>query len=186
MKNIVKFIIFIIFTVAVFFIEDLKIIGLIFLFNCIIAILLKIKLRDIFYNLKLFIPFIIFTAVINIVFSGLYEGILIGIRIIICYSITYIYSKTVTIVEISDTIQKLLYPLKIFKIDTNNIGIMISISICMIPILKNEIYTLKNAMKSKGKLLKINTMIIVIKPILISILNKTKEMEKALISKAYM
>lgn len=185
MKNILKFIIFIIYTISIFFIDNSIILGCMFLFNFTISLLLKINLKGMFYNLKILLPFIIFTSVINIVFASLYEGIIIGIRIIICYITTYIFSKTLTVFEISDTIEKLCYPLKIFRIDTNNIGIMVSISICMIPVLKNEIHTLMQAMKSKGKLVKVNSIIIVMKAILISILRKTNHMEKTLIAKGY-
>ena len=51
--------------------------------------------------------------------------------------------------------------------------------------LSKKISTLINAMKSKGKPIKIRNMIFVMKPTLISILNKTREMEKTLVSKAY-
>lgn len=185
MKNIIRFIAFIAYTILIFLLNDLKLLCYIFFLNFIMAILLKIELKRMFYNLKILLPFIIFTMLINIILANLYDGIMIGIKLIICYNITYIFSKTVTILEIVDTIQKVCYPLKIFKINTNNIGIMISISICMIPVLKNEIYTLIQAMKSKGEQIKINSIIIIMKPMLISILRKTSNIEKTLISKAY-
>ena len=185
MKNIIKFITFIICTILIFLIKDFKIIGLLFVATLILAIILKLELKNICNNLKILLPFILFTCIINIIFSGIYEGFLIGTRMIICYNITYIYSKTSTVIQISETIQKLCYPLKFFKVDINNIGIMISISICMIPVLKNEIYTAISAMKVKGKKIGIKSMMIIMKPILISIFNKTREMETTLIAKAY-
>ena len=106
-------------------------------------------------------------------------------KIFNCYIATYIFSKVLTISEIVDTIQKLCYPLKIFKINTNNIGIIVSISICMIPVLKREMYTLIQAMKSKGKLIKINNTIIIMKSMFISILIRSGQIERTLISKAY-
>lgn len=185
MKNIVKFIIFIIYSILIFLVNDLKLLGSIFLLNFFIAMLLKIDLKRMFYNFKILLPFIVFTMIINILFDSLYDVFLIGIRLMICYNITYIFSKTLTVLEISDTIQKLCYPLKILKINTTNIGMMVSISICMIPVLKNEIYTIMQAIKSKGRPIKINSIIIVMKPMLISILRKTSQIEKTLIAKAY-
>ncbi len=185
MKNIIKFIIFIIYTILIFILNDIKILICLLLLNFIITILLKIRLKNMFYHLKILLPFIIFTMGINIFLAGLYDGIIMGIRIFICYHITYIFSKTYTFLELADMIQKLCYPLKIFKINTNHIGIMVSISMCMIPVLKNEISTRMQAIKSKGKPLKMNNIIILMKPILISILTRTNQMEKTLISKAY-
>lgn len=185
MKNIVKFIIFIIYTISIFFLNSVKLLACMFFLNFIIAIILKIDLKKMLYNLKILLPFIIFTMLINILLASLYDGIIMGIRIVICYSITYIFSKTLTVLEVADTIQKLCYPLKIFKININNIGMMVSISICMIPVLKNDIYTLIQTMKAKGRIMKINSIIIIMKPMLISILRRTSQMEKTLLTKAY-
>lgn len=185
MKNIVKFIIFIIYTISIFFLNNLKLLGCMFFLNFIIAIILKIDLKRMRYNLKILLPFVIFTMLINIFFDSLYDGIVIGIRIIICYNITYIFSKTLTVLEVADNIQKICYPLKAFKININNIGLMVSISICMIPVIKNEIYTLMQAIKAKGRIMKINSIIIIMKPMLISILRKTSQIERSLRAKAY-
>jgi len=185
MKNIIKFIVFIIITISIFFIENFNLIGAIFLCDCIIAVRLKINFKKIIYSLKILMPIVIFTILINIISSGIYDATLIGIRMVVCFLMTYIYSKTVTTLEISETIQKLFYPLKLFKVNTKNIGIMVSIAICMIPILKEEIESLIKSMKSRGKQIKITNITIVIKPLLISILNKTIHMEKSLISRVY-
>lgn len=73
--------------------------------------------------------------------------------------------------------EKILFPIVYEDIE--------SISICMIPVLKNEISALIKAMRSKGKTMKINSMIIIMKPMLISVLRKTSQIEKTLIAKAY-
>ncbi len=185
MKNIIKFVIFIIYTILIFFINDLRLLLGLFLLNCMITVISKIDLKKMLYSFRMVLPFIAFTVLVNIIFDGLYNGIIIGIRIIICYNGTYIFSKKITVLEIIDAIQKLCYPLKIFKINTNNIGMIVSISICIIPVLKSEIYSLSKTMKSKGKLIKIKSTIIIMKPMLISILKRTNQIEKTLIAKAY-
>lgn len=136
-------------------------------------------------TLKIGLPFIIFTVVINMAFDSILAGIRIGIRLIICYQMTYIFSKTVTILEIAEVIQQLCFPLKMLKINTSNIGLMIAISISMIPIFKSEIVNLMQAMKAKGRPIKINSTILLMKPMLISILTKTSQIEKTLKAKAY-
>ena len=185
MKNIIKFIVFITYTVSIFFINDLSLLGGLFLLNFIIATILKINLKRMFYNFRVLLPFILFTVLINIFLNSVCDGIIIGIRIIICHNITYIFSKKFTVLEVADTIQKICYSLKLFNVNTNNIGMIVSISICMIPVLKGEIYAISQAMKSKGKLIKINSTTIIMKPMLISILRRTNQIEKTLIAKAY-
>ena len=186
MKNIIKFIIFITYTISVFFINNLSLLVCLLLLNCIIAIVLKINVKRMFYSFRLLLPFIVFTVVINAFIDSVYNAIKIGIRIMICANVTYIFSKRITALEIANTIEKICYPLKLFKINNKNIGMMVSISICMIPVLKDELYAILMSMKSKGKVLKINNMGVLMKPMLISILRRTNQIEKTLIAKAYM
>lgn len=185
MKNVVKFIVFITYTVLIFFIKDIKILISLFLLNLVVSGLLKIKFKDMLYNFKIFFPFILFTVILNIIFANLNEGILIGIRIIICYNVTYIFSKRTTTTEIAETIKKLFYPLKIFGVNVDNIGIIVSVSICIIPVLRTEMSSLIQTMRAKGKLMKLSSIVIIMKPMLISILRRTNQMEKCLIAKAY-
>ncbi len=185
MKNMIKFIIFIVYTISIFFISDFILLAVLFLLNFFIAVILKINLKNMLYNLKILLPFIIFTSTINVIFDSLVAGILIGVRILICYNVTYVFSKTMTSSELASTIKNLCFPLKIFKINTENIGLMVSISICMIPVLKSELYSIIQAMKSKGKIMKMNGISVAMKPILISILRRTNEIEKTLIAKGY-
>ncbi len=185
MKNVIKFILFIFYTIFLFLIKDVKILVLAILLNFIVTFLLKFSLKNMFYSIKMFLPFIAFTILFNILFASLQEGILMGIRIMICYHTTYLFSQTITILQVADTIQKISAPLKLFKVNTKNIGIMISISICMLPILKKEMETLMQTMKAKGERLKPSNMAIIMKPMLISILKKTGQIEKTLLAKAY-
>lgn len=185
MKNIIKFIVFIMYTIYIFFVSDFRLLAILFLLNFLIAIYLKINLKKMIYNLIILFPFIMFTGIINIIFDSLIAGILISIRIVICYNVTYVFSKTMTVSELANTIKNLCCPLKLFKINTENIGIMVLISICMIPVFKSELYSVIQAMKSKGKMMRISSITIIMKPILISVLKKTNEIEKTLVAKGY-
>ena len=185
MKNLLKFIIFIVLTFAIFFIKNIYVLCIIATISISFMLILKISIKDFFKSFKMLIPFLFLAFLLNIVLSDFMEATLILFRIIICYFITYIYYKTTTIAEISYTFELLLSPLKIFKINTKSISLIVSISLCTIPILKNEITAVQNAIKSKGAKIKINNFSLVLKPILISIIKRTGEMEKALISKGY-
>ena len=185
MKNIVKFVLFLIYTIGIFFISSPIVLCALFLFNIIMAFILKIDFKKMGNNLLILLPFILFTIFINILFESIYFGVLIGIRLIICYNITYIFSKIFTIMEFAYTIEKMCLPFKIFKVDTKNIGIIISISICMIPVFKNQMQDLIKAMKSKGQKFNIKNISVLMKPVLIHVLQKTTQIEKTLISEGY-
>lgn len=184
-KNIFKFIIFIIYTIAIFFIKNPIIIAVLFLIDLSLFFISKLDYKNLLYNLKWASFVIIFTVIINIIFDSLYTGILFGVRLLLCYFTTYIFSKNIKIYELTEVIETITYPLKIFKINTREIGIIISIAICMIPVLRFEINTIKNSLISKGQKPGISFIKNASKPLMISILMKTDELEKTLIAKAY-
>ena len=142
-KNIIKFIFFDIFVLSVFFINNYLILFLIFLSNLIIEKILKIKLKKSIEYLLYISPIIIITLIINSLISNIEYAFLIMVRFIIACNSTYIFSKSISVVEISEVIEKLLSPLKLFKINTSSIGLLISMGISFIPILKDEIIELK-------------------------------------------
>ncbi len=90
-----------------------------------------------------------------------------------------------TTLEFVSVIQNMLCPLKIFKINPENIGMMMRIAFCVLPILKTEIEQKRYALKAKGMEPKLSNITIMLKPLLISILRRTNEMEKSLKAKGY-
>lgn len=138
MKNVIKMLVFIIYTILLFWVNDFKILLCTILLQIALMLICKISIKDALRSLLYLMPFIIFTIIINILVMEKKEAFFIGIRLIIVCNITYIYGKTTTAREISKTIENLLYPLKIFKVNTRNIGIIISIAITLIPMLYQE------------------------------------------------
>ncbi len=185
MKNLLKFLVFLLYMISIFFVENLVSLLLLFLFNISFIIVLKIQMRTLFKNIRLLLPFVLLTGLLNIVLGDLKIGLLMIIRLLIAYQITYIFSKSMTSVEVAKVIQSLAYPLKILKIDNEKIGIMISISFCVLPILKSEIESKRYALEAKGVEFKVRNYFMIMKPLFISILRRTNEMEKSLMAKGY-
>lgn len=190
MLYIIGFILFLIYTFLIFFIKEYFLLLIILIINLILTIIFKINIKNIFISLLKMIPFIIFTTIINIAFSGISYGVLIGIRLILVCNITYIYSKKMTPQRLQYVIQTLLTPLKIFKIDNKEIGIIVCIGITFIPIIQKEIEQIKNSLKAKGFDLRFVNIIknpnYILVPLLTSIIKRVGEIEQSLLSKGYM
>ena len=189
MKNLIIFILFLLYTIGIFFIENYIILGCLFLFNLSIAIVLKINLFQMLKYLLKLLPLIIFTSIINLLFADLKFSILIGIRLILVCNTSYIYSKTISYIEFSEIIEKIVFPLKIFRVNPKDIGIIITIGISFIPIMKDEIYTMKNVLKVKGikptNFSIIKNLNLIFKPFFISIFQRINEIEMSLKAKGY-
>ena len=91
--------------------------------------------------------------------------------------------------EFAEVIEKMIYPLKIFGINPKDIGLIITIALSFIPIMKDEIKEIKNILKVKGimptnfNLIKNSSLIF--KPFFVSILQRINDVEMSLKAKGY-
>lgn len=189
MKKLIKFILFLIYTVGIFFIENYIVLASIAIFNLLIMIIIKINIKHAVNNLIKLLPFILFTAVVNILFADLQFAILIGVRLILVCNLSYIFSKTITYTEFGEVIEKLMYPFKIFGINPKEIGLVITIALSFMPIMKSEFEQMRNVLKVKGikptnfNLLK--NLSLIFKPFFISVLQRVNEVEMSLKAKGW-
>ena len=189
MKNLIKFILFLIYTIGIFFIKSYITLGIILGVNIFIAIIYKVNLLDSLKNILKLLPFILFTGLINLLFTNLDFAILLSVRLVLVCNISYIYSKTITYLEFAEVIEKIIYPLIIFGINPKDIGLIITIALSFIPIMKDEISGIKNVLKVKGirptNINLIKNSSLVFKPFFISILQRINEVEISLKAKGY-
>lgn len=189
MKNLIKFTLFLVYTIGIFFVKNYIELGIIAIFNIILMIISKINLKNAINNLIKLLPFVLLTVVINMLFADLENSVLIGIRLIMVCNLSYIFSKTISYMEFAEVIEKIAYLLKIFSINPKEIGLVVSIALSFVPIMKNEISQIKNVLKVKGikptnfNLLKNSKLIF--KPFFISIMQRLNEIEMSLKAKGY-
>ncbi len=189
LKNIVKFILFLIYTISIFFIKNYILLTLILFINISLILISKININKAIKSLIKLMPFILFTVVINIIFVDLKFAILIGVRLILVCNISYVFSKTISYTEFGEVIEKLLFPLKIFKVNPKEIGIIITIALSFMPILKDELLQINNSLKAKGmNMTNINLIKnanLIFKPFFVSVLQRINEVEMSLRAKGY-
>ena len=94
-----------------------------------------------------------------------------------------------TFSKLQYVIETILKPLKIIKVDSKEIGIMLCIGIAFVPIIQKEIINIKYSLKAKGFnvnakniLLKPNYILI---PLITGIIKRVGEIENSLSSKGY-
>ncbi len=189
MLIIIVFILFLIYTTLIFFLKNYLLLGLVLFINLYLMIVFRLNLKKTLLFLSKLMPFILFTGILNVILGDLELGILIVIRLILVCNITYIFSKKMTPKKLQYAVEKLLFPLKIFKVNTKEIGIIVSVSIAFIPIIQKEIENLKNSLISKGFRLNLKNFIkrpnIILMPLITSVIKRTGEVEQSMISKGY-
>ncbi len=75
--------------------------------------------------------------------------------------------------------------LKLFKVNTDDIKVMICISLSVIPILKKDLYELKEACKAKKITLNLKNIKIVLVKFFLSLILRVNEIEESMIEKGY-
>ena len=154
----------------------------------ILVIVKEINIRFINY-LKVILSFIVLTALFNYFLGDINIMILTTSRLIVVCLLTYIISKILSVNKISKGITNLLYPLRIFKIDLEELEITISIALSLIPILSNEAKQIKLSLSSKG--FNFNFKNVITRPHIFvitytqSIFRKIDELELSLLAKGY-
>lgn len=136
-------------------------------------------------NLLKFLPFILLTVIINIWLDTDKNAIWIGVKLLLVCNITFLYSQTTTTTSIAKTIRKLGTPLKIFKINPEQIEVLVAISLAMLPILKREYSEIKEACKAKNIKLTIGNIKIILSKLLTSFLIRVSQIDEALVEKGY-
>lgn len=187
--TVIGLIAFIIYTSLIFFIKEYYLLAGSLIINIILMFILKINIKKASLFILKLLPFILFTAIFNLIFGDVKLSTLVSLRLILVCNITYVFSCKMTPKKIQYGVEKILSPLKIFKINTRDIGVMVSISLSFIPILQKEIQNLKYSLISKGFNLNLKNLIkkpnYILVPLLTSVIKKTAEIEQSMISKGY-
>ena len=185
MKILFKFLIFFTYLIFIFVVKQIPLFIFLILASIIIMKILKNSIKDFGKTLVFLIPFLILTFIFNLICGELLDAVLILIRLILAYIVTYIFSKLTPTSEIVYFVELITKPFCIFRVNNKKVGLIAGIGVSMIPVLKDEIEQKIYALKSKGYKIEINNLKIIFKPIFISILKRTGEIEKSLIAKGY-
>lgn len=185
MKNCLKLIIFLIYATLIFLLES-KLAILIFAFtNLSLMLLFNVDIKKVANSMKGFILVVLITAIINMAMINFGFGLNIGIKLLLVYHATCIFSQKITYMGLADGIEKLFYPIKWIGINPKDISLLVCIALSFIPILKDEIYQIRNSLKSKGFKLNLRNSKLIFKPFFISLLKRVNDIENSLKSKAY-
>lgn len=185
MKNTILFLCFILYATSIFFIDNNVLLLIVTVLNLLAMIICQINPRKAMGNLYKIFPFVLFTVAINCILSDYQYAILVGIKLLLVCNITYTYSKITTVRGIAKTIKTFCTPLKLIKVNPDEIELLVCISLSMIPILKKEYIQVKDACSAKGMKIDIKNMKTILTKLMISILKRVNYLEEAIIEKGF-
>ena len=207
-----KIILAIIYIVASFLCKNVFSFALLLVSALTLVILSRIPIRIVLKSIKAIIFVMVFTAILNVfwtkggtenlIFSwkfisiysdGLYNAAFIIVRIISmivgsCMFLTY----TTTPIQLTDGLESLLSPLKIFKIPVHEFAMMMTIALRFIPTIVEETGKIMSAQKARGAdftsgslIKRAKALIPVLIPLFISAFRRAGELATAMTCRCY-
>ena len=203
-----KLLLTIFYIVTVFFAESFLSYGMVILFLIGAVAISKIRFSMILKSLKPIIFIILFTALLNIfyakgeplwqwwIFKISLEGIVLalkmGLRIILLVAGSSLLTYTTSPIMLTDAMEALLSPLKVFKLPVGELAMMMSIALRFIPTLVEETEKIMNAQKARGAdfesgslVRRAKALIPIIIPLFVSAFRRADELAMAMESRAY-
>lgn len=174
-------------------------------------IITKVPIKLYLKNIRSILPVIIFTALINIFYGGggdiifkiwklqvstggVYRAFYMALRIVLLITVSSVLTYTTSPNDLTDAIEKLLSPLKIFglKNAVHTLAMMMTIALRFIPTLVEETEKIMNAQKARGADLesgnlfeRIKALIPILIPLLISSVKRAYELAEAMECRCY-
>ena len=183
--------------------------ALITAFAIFVYTLSRLSPRLLLKSLKPIIPIILLTSVLLLFFNkngtalvefgklaitdnGIYVAIFIAVRILVLIVISSLLTYTTSPTQLTDAIESLLSPLRVFKIDVHTFSMLMTIALRFIPILVDEIDRIMSAQKARGAdfesgniIERIKALFPIFIPLFVSSLNRAGELADAMSARCY-
>lgn len=173
-----------------------------------IMVISKVPIKQYLRSMKAIIIIFIFTAVINvfygagetlwsfgfikITYDGVLNAIFIALRLLDLIFISSVLTYSTTPANITDGLERVLSFLKIFKVNTQELSMMMSIAIRFIPTIMEETHKIIDAQKSRGAdfesgniLNRIKGIIPIIIPLFMSSIKRATDLSVAMECRCY-
>ena len=207
-----KIILALIYIVASFLCANVVSFGLLLVSALCLILISKIPVRIVLKSVKAIIYIMIFTAslnilmtrdaenapllswwIINIYESGLYNAAFIVVRIVSMIIGTGIFlTYTTTPIQLTDALEQLLSPLKVFKIPVHEFAMMMTIALRFIPTIIEETEKIMAAQKARGAdftsgslIKRAKALIPILIPLFISAFRRAGELATAMTCRCY-
>lgn len=204
-----KIILTLVFLVFVFVCKNFWSLGLLCFFAIFSYLLSRLSPKLALKSLKPLIPIVLLTTVLQLYYikqgdiilqwkfititdKGIYTAIFISIRIFALIVMSSLLTYTTSPTDLTDAIEKLLSPLKVFKVDVHTFAMMMTIALRFIPTLIDEIDRIMSAQKARGAdfesgsiIKRLKALIPIFVPLFISAFKRAIELADAMSCRCY-
>ncbi len=149
---------FIAFSLFIFITNNIYVLVGFTISNILLHFIFKISPKKALKNLFKIFFLIIILFLFNLIFDNLINSLIVSYKVLIVANGAFIFSKVITPTRLANGFKQLFLPLKLFKVDTNNLALMLTIALNFIPIISYDITTLKQTLKARNVKLNLKTL----------------------------
>lgn len=204
-----KIILTVLFVAMIFLCKNFFSLALVLGFILLSVAVSKVPFKMFLKSLRPIVPIVLFTAIINIFYitggkellslgfitvteKGVFTAIFMAIRIIFLIISSSLLTYTTVPTQLTDAIERLLSPLKLFHIPVHTLAMMMTLALRFIPTLIEEVERITNAQKARGAdfesgsfMDKIKALIPILIPLFISAFRRAYELSYAMTCRCY-
>ncbi len=204
-----KIILTFLFVAIIFVCKNFAALGLMVTFVFVCILISRVPVKMFLKSVKPILPIIVFTALLNIFYvqdgavyfsiysfditeKGVATAVFMAVRIVCLIMSSSLLTYTTVPTMLTDGIEKLLSPLKIFHLQVHTLAMMMTLALRFIPTLIEEIERITNAQKARGAdfesgkfLDRIKAMIPILIPLFISAFRRAYELAFAMSCRCY-
>lgn len=151
-------ILFIAFSIFIFLTNNIFVLIGFTISNIILHFVFKISLKKALINLFKIFFLLLIIFLFNLIFDNLVNSLIVAYKVLIVANGAFIFSSVMSPTKLASAFNQLFLPLKIFKVDTNNLSLMLVIALNFIPIISYDINTLKQTLKARNVKLNLKTL----------------------------
>lgn len=194
--------------VAIFVCKSIFSLLAVILASVLLVLISQIPMKTVLKSIKPLVVIIIFTTILNLFYGegeplvqlgklkitqdGIMTAVFMSVRIIVLVVISSLLTYTTSPTELTDGLERLMKPLKVFKIDVHSISMTMTIALRFIPTLTEEIEKIMSAQKSRGAdmesgnlIHKAKALIPVLIPLFVSAFRRANELAYAMECRCY-
>lgn len=207
----IKLVLLVVLIVVVFLCQNFVSLGIFGIFTVAVMLLSKIPIKLYLKNIKVIIPIIIFTAILNVFYiksgivlldvwkitiwsGGVTKATFMAVRVLLLVLISSVLTYVTTPTDLTDGLERLFKPLKFIGLGeaVHTMSMMMTIALRFIPTLIEETDKIMNAQKARGADLetgsiakKVKALLPILIPLLISSVRRAYELAEAMECRCY-
>lgn len=172
-------------------------------------LLTRVPVRTYLKNVRAIIPVLLLTALLNLFYTGggvtlvsfwritvttggIYTAAMMALRVFLLILSSSVLTNTTSPTVLTDSIESLLSPLKLLRLDVHSLAMMMSIALRFVPTLMEETDKIMNSQKARGADLesgglmhRVKALVPILIPLLISSFRRAAELADAMECRCY-